>query len=80
MALEPVYEQDFLDFSYGFRPGRSAHQAIGSLREALMAMGGGYVIDLDIRKYFDTIDHGRIQEIVRQRVRDGVLLRLIGSG
>lgn len=80
MALEPVYEQDFLDRSYGFRPGRPAHQAIDSLREALMAMGGGYVIDLDIRKYFDTIDHGRIQEIVRQRVRDGVLLRLIGSG
>lgn len=79
MALEPVYEQDFLDCSYGFRPGRSAHQAIGTLREGLMAMGGGYVIDLDIRKYFDTIDRGRIQEIVRQRVRDGVVLRLIGK-
>ena len=79
MALEPVYEQDFLNCSYGFRPGRSAHQAIGTLREGLMAMGGGYVIDMDIRKYFDTIDHGRIQEIVRQRVRDGVLLRLIGK-
>jgi len=79
MALEPVYEQDFLDCSYGFRPGRSAHQAIGTLREGLMAMGGGYVIDLDIRRYFDTIDHGHIQEIVRQRVRDGVLLRLIGK-
>jgi RNA-directed DNA polymerase len=79
MALEPVYEQDFLDCSYGFRPGRSAHQALGTLREGLMALGGGYVIDLDIRKYFDTIDHRQVQEIFRQRVRDGVLLRLIGK-
>ena len=44
-----------------------------------MAMGGGYLIDLDIRKYFDTIDHGRIQEIFQKRVRDGVLVRLIGK-
>lgn len=79
MALEPVYEQDFLDCSYGFRPGRSAHQAIAALRSGLMAMGGGYLIDLDIRKYFDTIDHGQIQEIFHKRVRDGVLVRLIGK-
>jgi RNA-directed DNA polymerase len=79
MALEPVYEQDFLNCSYGFRPGRSAHQAIGTLREGLRALGGGYIIDLDIRKYFDTIDHRQVQEIFRQRVRDGVLLRLIGK-
>lgn len=79
MALEPVYEQDFLPCSYGFRPGRSAHQAIGDLREGLTAMGGGYVIDLDIRKYFDSIDRGRLQEIFRQRVREGVLRRLVGK-
>ncbi|MEJ2653504.1 MAG: reverse transcriptase domain-containing protein [Gammaproteobacteria bacterium] len=79
MALEPVYEQDFLDCSYGFRPGRSAHQAIGRLREELMTMGGGYIIDLDIRRYFDTIDHRRIQEIFRRRVSDGVIVRLIGK-
>lgn len=79
MALEPVYEQDFLGCSYGFRPGRSAHQAIGDLREGLKAMGGGYVIDLDIRKYFDSIDRHHIQELFRKRVRDGVLRRLVGK-
>jgi len=79
MALEPVYEQDFLDCSYGFRPGRSAHQAIKAIREGLMEMGGGYIIDLDIRKYFDTIDHSQLQEIFRRRVRDGVFVRLIGK-
>jgi group II intron reverse transcriptase/maturase len=79
MALEPVYEQDFLDCSYGFRPGRSAHQALKVIRKELVEMRGGYVIDLDIRKYFDTIDHSQIQEIFRRRVRDGVLVRLIGK-
>ena len=79
MALEPVYEQDFLDCSHGFRPRRSTHMALKVLRETLKAMGGGYVIDLDIRKFFDTLDHIHIQKILRQRVRDGVLLRLIGK-
>jgi RNA-directed DNA polymerase len=79
MALEAVFEQDFLDCSYGFRPGRSAHQAIKKLREDLWDMGGGYVIDLDIRKYFDTIDHSQIQAIFRRRVRDGVIRRLVGK-
>ena len=79
MALEPVYEQDFLDCSYGFRPGRSAHQAIATVRSSLMKMGGGFIIDLDIRKYFDTISHQQIQDIFRKRVRDGVLVRLIGK-
>jgi group II intron reverse transcriptase/maturase len=79
MSLEPVYEQDFLDCSYGFRPRRSAHQAIAAVRSSLMGMGGGFVIDLDIRKYFDTISHQHIQSIFRKRVRDGVLVRLIGK-
>ena len=79
MALEPVYEQDFLNCSYGFRPRRSAHQAIAAVRSPLMGMGGGFVIDLDIRKYFDSISHQHIQSIFRKRVRDGVLVRLIGK-
>ena len=79
MALEPVYEQDFLECSYGFRPRRSAHRAIATVRGALAETGGGYIIDLDIRKYFDTIDHQHIQNIFRKRVRDGVLVRLIGK-
>lgn len=79
MALTPVYEQDFLDCSYGFRPGRSAHQALQALWSGLMPMGGGYIIDLDIKSYFDTVDHRQVQELVRKRVRDGVIRRLIGK-
>ena len=52
MVLEPLYEQEFLDCSYGFRPGRSAHDALRALRDGLMKMGGGWIIDLDIRKIF----------------------------
>ena len=79
MALEAVYEQDFLNCSYGFRPGRSAHQALSSFRNQMMEMHGGWVIEVDIRKFFDTLDHRHLQQIVRQRVRDGTLLRLIGK-
>jgi group II intron reverse transcriptase/maturase len=79
MALEAVYEQDFLDCSHGFRPGRSAHKALSSFRNQMMEMGGGWVIEVDIRKFFDTLDHRHLQQIVRQRVRDGILLRLIGK-
>jgi len=79
MVLEAVYEQDFLDCSYGFRPGRSAHQALEVLREGLMTMGGGWVLEVDIRSFFDTLDHGQLRTILRKRVQDGVLLRLIGK-
>jgi retron-type reverse transcriptase len=53
MALEPLYEQDFLDCSYGFRPGRSAHQALQSLWQQTMAMRGGWILEVDIRKFLD---------------------------
>jgi RNA-directed DNA polymerase len=79
MLLEAIYEQDFYPCSYGFRPGRSAHQALEELQNSLMKMGGGWVIDVDVRRYFDTIDHERLREILRRRVRDGVVLRLIGK-
>ena len=79
MILEPIYEQDFHPGSYGFRPGRSAHQALGALREAVMGIGGGWVLEVDIRKFFDTVDHRWLQTFVRRRVRDGVILRLIGK-
>lgn len=79
MVLEAVYEQDFLNCSYGFRPGRSAHQALDALHEAATRIAGGWVVELDIRKYFDTIDHEKLVGILRQRVRDGVILRLIGK-
>ncbi len=77
MVLEPLYEQDFLDCSYGFRPGRSAHQALQSRWHKTMAMGGGWILDVDVRKFFDTIDHRHLRAFLRRRVRDGVLLRLI---
>lgn len=79
MVLEAIYEQDFKSFSYGFRPGRSAHGALNALRTATMEMHGGWVLEVDIRKYFDTVDHAKLREILHQRVRDGVLLRLIGK-
>jgi group II intron reverse transcriptase/maturase len=79
MVLEAVYEQDFLDCSYGFRPGRSAHQALDSLWRQALAIGGGWIVDVDIRKFFDTIDHGHLRDFLQRRVRDGVLLRLIGK-
>jgi group II intron reverse transcriptase/maturase len=79
MVLEPLYEQEFLDCSYGFRPGRSAHVALQALRNGLMKMAGGWLIDLDIKKFFDTLDKSHLREILKRRVRDGVLLRLIGK-
>lgn len=79
MVLECIYEQDFLDCSYGFRPGRSAHQALRALRDRMMEMRGGWVIEVDIRKFFDTLDHGQLRTFLDQRVRDGVLKRLIGK-
>ena len=79
MVLEAIYEQDFMDCSYGFRPGRSAHQALESLWDQTMAMGGGWIVEVDIRKFFDTIDHGHLRALLKRRVRDGVLLRLIGK-
>ena len=77
MVLEAVYEQDFLDCSYGFRPGRSAHDALHALREGLMGMGGGWILDVDIRSFFDTISHSQLRSFLDQRVRDGVLRRTI---
>ena len=79
MVLEAVYEQDFLDCSYGFRPGRSAHQALDALWHRLMDVGGGWILEIDIRKFFDALDHRHLHAILRRRVRDGVLLRLIGK-
>jgi RNA-directed DNA polymerase len=79
MVLETIYEQDFLDCSYGFRPGRSAHQALEALWQQTMNMGGGWIVEVDIRKFFDTLDHAHLRELLRQRIRDGVLLRLIGK-
>jgi RNA-directed DNA polymerase len=77
MVLNSVYEQDFLDCSYGFRPGRSTHQALQALWECTMRMGGGWIIDLDIQHFFDSVDHRHLRGILDQRVRDGVIRRMI---
>ena len=77
MVVEAVYEQDFLDCSWGFRPGRSAHEALETLREGLKKMTGGWVLDVDIKSFFDAIDHGQLRSFLDQRVRDGVLRRMI---
>jgi|GEM_PF-1303131 retron-type reverse transcriptase len=77
MALEPIYEQDFLDCSYGFRPGRSAHAALAALWRQTMDLGGCWLVEVDIQKFFDALDHAQLRLLLRQRVRDGVLLRLI---
>ena len=79
MLLEPVYEQDFLNCSYGFRPGRSAHQALDALWRGLMSMGGGWIIDLDIQSFFDDVDWGHLRSFLDRRVRDGVIRRAIGK-
>jgi RNA-directed DNA polymerase len=79
MVLESIYEQDFRDCSYGFRPGRSAHQALEDLWKRTMASDGGWIVEVDIRKFFDTLDHAQLRALLARRVRDGVLLRLIGK-
>ena len=79
MLLEAIYEQDFLDCSYGFRPDRSPHAALHELRERCMHEGIGWIVDADVRGYFDSIDRTRLREVLRKRVNDGSILRLIGK-
>jgi group II intron reverse transcriptase/maturase len=77
MVLEEVYERNFHFFSFGFRPRRGAHDALAYLWKELMAMGGGWVLEVDIKSFFDTLDHGHLRAFLDQRVRDGVLRRMI---
>src|SRR6185503_10493510 len=79
MAMEAVYEQDFYPCSFGFWAGKEAHDALHALREEMMEMHGGWVLEADIEKFFDSVDHAKLRSIVEQRVRDGVVLRLIGK-
>ena len=79
MIVEAVYEQQFRNCSYGFRPRRSAHQAIDALREGLMQMKGGFVVEVDIQGFFDSLDHAHLRTFLDLRVRDGVIRKVIGS-
>lgn len=76
MLLEPVYEADFLPCSHGFRPGRSAHDALHAVRQGAMT-GKRWVIDADISKYFDTISHKHLREFLDLRIKDGVVRRAL---
>ena len=77
MVLQAIYEQDFLDCSFGFRPQRSAHQALDVLWQEVMRVGGGWVLEADIQKFFDMLDFGHLRSFLGRRVRDGVLRRTI---
>jgi group II intron reverse transcriptase/maturase len=77
MILEPIYEQDFLNCSYGFRPNRSAHDALEALWQGIQRMNGCWIVDVDIRKFFDMLDHRHLREILDRRIRDGVIRRLV---
>ena len=76
LILEPIFEADFLDCSYGFRPGRSAHQALEEIRGHLKA-GYRAVYDADLKGYFDSIPHDKLQACLRRRIADGAVLKLI---
>jgi RNA-directed DNA polymerase len=76
LILEPIFEADFLDCSYGFRPGRSAHQALAEIRGHLHA-GYQAVYDADLKGYFDSIPHDKLQACLRMRIADRSVLKLI---
>lgn len=76
LIIEPIFESDFCDSSYGFRPKRSAHDAMGDISSALRK-GHCEVIDADLSKYFDTIPHAKLMAVVAERITDGGMLHLI---
>ena len=76
-VLNAVYETDFLDFSYGFRPGRSQHNALDALYTGLLTRRVNWVLDADIRGFFDAIDHGWLVKFVEHRIADRRVVRLI---
>ena len=76
--LEAIFEQDFIGTSYGFRPNRSCHDALIELDSIIMNAPVNFVVDMDISKFFDTVEHKRLMECLRQRIVDSTLLQLIG--
>src|SRR5713226_6227640 len=69
-VLNAIYEADFLDCSFGFRPGRSAHHALRVLREAITTEPVNWVLDADIRRYFDSVDHDWLLRMLAHRIAD----------
>ena len=76
--LESIYEVDFMPVSYGFRPGKNCHKAVDALYEAVMVRPTNYIADMDIERFFDTVDHKRLMELLKRRIADPNILRLIG--
>ena len=76
-VLNAIYETDFLGFSYGFRPGRSQHNALDALYAGLLTRKVNWVLDVDIRGFFDAIDHGWLVKFVEHRIADRRVVRLI---
>ena len=77
MLLEPIYEADFLPCSYGFRPKRSAHDALDALRKGIIEQRQRWVIDADLKSYFDSISHTHLRSFLDLRIKDGVVRRMI---
>jgi RNA-directed DNA polymerase len=77
-VIEPIFERDFAEHSYGFRPGRGCKDALRRV-DGLLKAGYGYVVDVDLKSYFDTIPHAELMKRVRARIADGRVLRLIES-
>lgn len=75
--LQPIYEEDFLGFSYGFRPGRGPHSALDALTVSIERMPVKWILDADIRGFFDNVDHEWVMKFVQHRVADRRVLRLI---
>ena len=76
-VLSAIYEVDFLGFSYGFRPGRNPHQALSALATAIMSQHVNWVLDADIRSFFDSVDHEWLLRMLAHRIADPRVLRLI---
>jgi len=77
MILEAVYEQEFYDFSYAYRPGRTQHQALQWMWEKVMSMGGGWILEVDIKDCFGSLKHQHLRACLDKRVGDGVIRKAI---
>ena len=75
--LEAVFEQDFIDSSYGFRPNRGCHDALSQIDKIIMNCPVNFIVDMDISKFFDTVNHKCLMEFLKQRIVDSSLLQLI---
>jgi group II intron reverse transcriptase/maturase len=79
MLLGAIYEKDFYDFSHGFRKGHSQHQALRELRELIMERNINWILDADVSGFFDSLSHKWLRKIIKQRVNDGGILKLVGK-